>query len=205
MPIFFICFIVFVIWVRVKSNQAQKKTSTWDQAFWDREHEANFVRKKDITDLDYIQISEQELPFSDTATGEERERQEQVRDMLHRKMLNLSGMSNTDIKLAYGTANFSVLSGYDQNYTVFIRNLGLWGSYLHENCPEEDSRAKKILEFAVSLGSDITGTYLSLAEIYLSEGKLEKIQELIDHVEGSDFYMKASITKQLKACIRTYS
>lgn len=204
MPVFFICFIVFIIWMNVKSKQEQKKSSTWDHKFWAREREANFSRKKDIENLDYLQIPEEDLPFSDKAVGEERDRQEQVRSMLSKKMLNLSGMSNTDIKLAYGTANFPELSVCDQNYNIFIRNLGLWGSYLHKNCPGEDARARQILEFAISLGSDITDTYLSLADIFLAEDDLEKVQELIRYVEKSDFYMKESICKQLKECIRSY-
>ncbi len=204
MPVFFICFIVFIIWMNVKSHQEQKKHSTWDHEFWERERQSNHVRKKDIEHLDYIHIREQNLPFSDTATGEEKERQEQVRDMLSKKMLNLSGMTNTDIKLAYGTANFPELSICDQNYNLLIRNLSLWGSYLHKNCPDEDARARQILEYAISLGSDITDTYLTLADIFLKKDDLGKVQELIHYVENSDFFMKDSMIKQLKNCIRSY-
>lgn len=203
MPVFFICFIVFVIWVQVKIKHS-KNTSAWDEEFWEREAQANFVRKKDIEHLDYIQIQEKDLPFSDTATGEEKDRQERVRKLLQKKMLNLSGMTNTDIKMEYGTANFPILSEYDQNFSLFIRELGLWGCYLHENIPEEDRRAMKILEYAVSLGSDITNTYVTLADIYRSRNEITKIQQLIQQVEDSDFYMKDSIIKQLNKVIQTY-
>lgn len=203
MPVIFICFIVFVIWVQVKIKQS-KASSVWDEEFWEREAQANFVRKKDIEHLDYIQVREEELPFSDKATGKERERQERVRSLLQKKMLNLSGMTNTDIKMEYGTANFPILSEYDQNFSIFIRELGLWGCYLHENMPEEDRRAIKILEYAVSLGSDITNTYVALADIYRSRNEITKIQQLIRQVEDSDFYMKDSIVKQLKKVIQSY-
>lgn len=204
MPVFFICFIVFIIWIQVKTKQNNKNVSTWDEEFWEKEKEANFVRKKDIEHLDYLVVKEGELPFSDSATGEEKERQEQVQKFLDKKMLNLSGMSNTDIKLAYGTANFPVLSEYDQNFNLFIRNLGLWGSYLHKNCPGNDDRAKQILTYAVSLGSDITDTYLTLADIYLEENNIENIEQLIQQVNASDFFMKESIARQLREKIRTY-
>lgn len=197
MPIILIFFILFIIWVNVKTKRGTENNSKWDTAYWEKERKANFVRRKDISDLDYITISEEELPFSDTAEGEEKYRQDEVRRTLSCKSLNLSGMSNADIKLKYGTANFPELSMYDQNYILLIRNLGLWGSYLHKNCEGQDSRAKIILERAVSLGSDIKDTYVSLTEIYLAEHHLEKVQELIRHVEDSDFDLKTSLLRTL--------
>lgn len=203
MPFIFISFIVFVLWVRVKIKQSNNQKSTWDDAFWSREQEANFVRKKDISNLDYIQITKKDLPFSDTATDEEKRYQDQVQNFLDKKMINLSGMTNTDIKLAYGTANFPILSEYDQNFTVFLRNLVFWGKYLHQSHPEENVRARQILEYAVSLGSDITDNYVILADIYLQKHETEKIQQLIEHVHQSDFFMKNSILKQLTQMIET--
>lgn len=197
MPIILIFFILFIIWVNVKTKLGTENNSKWDTAYWEKERKANFVRRKDISDLDYITISEEELPFSDTAEGEEKYRQDEVRRTLSCKSLNLSGMSNADIKLKYGTANFPELSMYDQNYILLIRNLGLWGSYLHKNCEGQDSRAKIILERAVSLGSDIKDTYVSLTEIYLAEHHPEKVQELIRHVEDSDFDLKTSLLRTL--------
>lgn len=197
MPIILIFFILFIIWVNVKTKRGTENNSKWDTAYWEKERKANFVRRKDISDLDYITISEEELPFSDTAEGEEKYRQDEVRRILSCKSLNLSGMSNADIKLKYGTANFPELSMYDQNYILLIRNLGLWGSYLHKNCDGQDSRAKIILERAVSLGSDIKDTYVSLTEIYLAEHHPEKVQELIRHVEDSDFDLKTSLLRTL--------
>lgn len=203
MPVFFLCFIVFIIWIRVKSKAESKNKSTWDAAFWARERESNFVRKKNIDDLDYLQISEDQLPFHENAEGKERELQEKVRQLLSKKMINLSDMTNTDIKLKYGTANFTLLSEYDQNFSVFIRQLGIWGCYLYENTDDID-RARQLLEFALSLGSDISSTWLTLAHIYLDQDELEKIQELICEVEGSGFYMKEGISRQLKEIIREY-
>jgi hypothetical protein len=190
--------------MRVKSHQAQKNTDTWDQEYWSKEYRSNFSRKKDISQLEYIQIDPEELPFVPDAEGEEKERQEQIQKIMSKKMLNLSGMTNADLKLTYGTANFSELSVYDQNYIVFLRNLNLWGCYLYKNKPEDLQRAKQIFEFAIAHGSDITATYLTLADIYRQEGDLAKIQELLQYVQNSDFYLKDSICKGLRECIRSF-
>ncbi len=205
MPVFFICFILFVLWIHVKYKQDNKDKSTWDEEFWEREKQANFTRKKNIDNLDYIIISENDLPFQKNATGEEKHLQDNVRSLLSKKMLNLSGQTNTDLKLAYGTANFTELSEYDQNFNDLLRNLNLWGVYLHRNVSEADARALQILEYAISLGSDITDTYRSVAEIYLEDNNFQKIDQLIEQVEDSEFFMKDSIVRQLKEVIRSYS
>ena len=204
MPVFFICFILFVLWIHVKYKQDNKGKTTWDEEFWEREKEANFARKKNIDDLDYIVIPETDLPFQDDVTSEEKHLQDNVRKLLSKKMLNLSGQSNTDLKLAYGTANFPELSEYDQNFNDLLRSLNLWGSYLHKNVEGSNPRALQILEYAISLGSDIMETYRCVAEIYLADNNIPKIYELMEQVEESDFFMKDSICRQLKEVIRSY-
>ena len=64
MPLFFICFIVFVIWLRVKMRKTNSAISESSNAFWEREAKANFARSQDISKLDYIHVTEEDLPFT---------------------------------------------------------------------------------------------------------------------------------------------
>ena len=150
-------------------------------------------------------ISENDLPFQENVTEQEKHLQDNVRKLLSKKMLNLSGQTNTDLKIAYGTANFTELSEYDQNFNDLLRSLNLWGAYLHKNVEGADSRALQILEYAISLGSDITETYRCVAEIYLEDNNIQKIYELIEQVEDTEFFMKDSIIRHLKEVIRSYN
>lgn len=200
-PIFFISFIVFIIWFHVKCKQGSK-TSTWDEEYWQKEYDSNFARKKDISDLDYIKISLQDLPMEEDGSPEETHIQNELQNVLKHPILNLNGMSNADIKLAYGVANFDKLSACDQNYTRLIRTLNQWGVYCFENGKE--SKAKQILEYAVGMGSDISATYLTLARIYLHEDRIEKIQTLIQQIDQTDSFMKESIKTKLTQIIREY-
>lgn len=201
MPIFFICFIVFIIWLRVKTKQGEK-ISTWDEEYWKKEKDANFARKKDLSDLEYITVDQDKLPFRDNVTEEEQDICTDIKQILAQPILNLSSMSNADIKLTYGIANFEVLSVYDQNYTRLIRTLNRWGNYCFEH--EDPPRARQILEYAIELGSDISTTYTTLGKIYLQEDAIEKIQSLADHIEQTDSFMKDSIKNKLLEIIRTY-
>lgn len=201
MPIFFICFIVFIIWLRVKTKQGEK-VSTWDEEYWQKEYQSNFARKKDLDNLDYITVDLDRLPMKDSCEEEEQDLRSQLQKVLDQPILNLGNMSNADVKLSYGIANFETISIYDQNYTKLIRGLNQWGKYCFEH--EKYDRAKQILEYALELGSDISTTYTMLADIYLQADSLDKVQALIGQVDQSDSFMKESIKNKLTEMIRSY-
>lgn len=74
MPVFFICFIVFIIWFRVKMKRSNSSVSEENEAFWEREKQANFARTRDISTLDYLTVADTKLPFSASdASLDERE------------------------------------------------------------------------------------------------------------------------------------
>ena len=164
MPVIFICFILFIMWFRVKSKKASE-TQTND------EEEAMF--------------------------------QDDLRKAMSKKILNLSGISNTDLKLEYGYANLEALSQYDQNFTNLLRCLDKWAGFLYKK--GELKRSKQILEYAISIGSDITGTYTTLAQIYLDENEPGKVQLLIDTAKNSNSFMKDSIVSKLTKLIQNYT
>ena len=205
MPIFFICFIVFIIWFRVKMRKSNSSVSEESKSFWERENQANFARTRDISTLDYLSIKEGELPFATSfADLDEREAdlEQRVRETANRKMINLSAYTNTDLKEQYGVANLEELSNCDQNFLLFIRALANWGTYLYEK--EDYSRSRQIMEYSRLIGSDISSVYTTLGNIYAMEGNMAKVDELIAEIEQSDFSLKSSILKQLKICKLEY-
>ncbi|MCH5272285.1 MAG: hypothetical protein J1E35_01300 [Lachnospiraceae bacterium] len=112
-----------------------------------------------------------------------------------KRILNLSGISNTDLRLTYGTANLEPLTAYDQNFTLLIRSLQKWGALLVSAGHSQD--AVTVLSYAVNIGSDIAGTYALLARLYKENGELQKISELKEHAEQLSTLMKPSILKDL--------
>ena len=112
------------------------------------------------------------------------------------RILNLTGISNTELRLTYGTANLDPLMSYDHNFTVLIRGLQKWGSLLTSAGYPDD--AVTVLSYAVSIGSDIAGTYAVLARLYKSRGEYSKIEELKETAEGLTTLMKPSILRDLE-------
>lgn len=156
-----------------------KKSEKSRDDFWGKELAANNVRKKSLDDLNYVTIPTDRLPFHIMPEQDKvQEYTSIIQALSSRKIVNFTGITNTDLKLTYGTANITVLSEYDENYTTLITTLQKWAKLLYDNNYVEETRT--ILEYAVSVGSDITATYYLLADIYRAEGNETKIFELID-------------------------
>lgn len=206
MPIFLTIIIVFFIWFRVKMKQNAPSTSEADRNYWEREHQANYVRKRDISTLDYIEIPEQALPFlspkNDLENMEELALEQDVKERMQHKMINLYNFSNIELKEKFGSANLEELANCEQNFTTFLRSLAKWGEFVYNK--GDFVRARQIMEYAISIDSDISTVYTTLGKIYVQTNSLDKLDELIDLVATSDFARKDSILKSLHLCKLEY-
>lgn len=197
--------ILFIfIWLAVlqfKLMSASNKEAQASAAFWERERKANFTRKKPLPVNDYIKLPFDKLPFSETNDPQEQEIQEQLRSLSKEPILNVSHMTNTDIKLTYGSGNFHLISEYGQNFLLLQDILNQWGILLYERGDKEN--AKTVLEYNISLGCDISKSYLVLADIYKEEQDYISIQDLMETVQNLHTLMKDSILRQLSEKLPT--
>lgn len=202
--------IFFCIWLHFTLSRVSDADAKKRKSFWDRESEANNVRKKSLDDLEYITIPLSELPFGllpDVQAIADAE--STIKDLSTEKIVNLTGFTNTDLKLMYGTANITPLSAYDQNYTSLVTALQKWGSqlFLYGKYPE----ACAVLEFAVQTKSDITDTYKLLCELYQSklglssEAAEEKIKALLPTALSLNSLSKSRILDTLSSYVDTSS
>ena len=188
----FIIFISVAAYYRKRATAQQKKVT---EDFWSREDQANQIRRKDISNLPYITIPLEKFQIGISDDEELTDYENDLKTLASRKILNLSHQSNTDLKLAYGPANLPALSEYDQNYTTLLRNLVAYADCLIKNGFK--SEAVPVLEFGISIDSDIRANYTLLAELYKEQGKTAKIQELIDKAASLDSMMRSAILEQL--------
>lgn len=187
--------ILFAFWLSVvirTTNQSRKQEL---DSFWERENNANFSRPAH-TSLDYIQIPLKKLPFHETTDTELYEIQSKIKELSKKQIINLTGLSNTDLKYKYGVSKFNHMAECDQNFTLLSRNLYKWGTYLYKK--ENYSEAQTVLEYAVSCKVDISGVYTTLANIYIKQGYPSKVEHLREQVNSLDTLMKESIQKSLK-------
>lgn len=174
-----------------------KQTRNAEQSFWEREHKANSVRRKPLDDLEYITIPLEQFPTEllreNTVVNECIEALETLSD---RPIVNLTGYTNTDLKMKYGTANITALTEYDQNFTALVTTLQKWADILLEN--GHSSEAETIMEFAITIRTDVSRTYYKLAEIYSIRLETERVQKLIDTAEDLRSSNKKIIVRTLQ-------
>lgn len=189
---YFASFIVFIIWLTYELKKSNRISTKKMNAYWEREHAANNVRRKSLDSLDYIQVPFERLPFTIMKEDEKvAECQHIIQTFKNKKTVNFTGISNTDLKYKFGAPNITILTEYDQNYTLLVRTLQTWGELLYKNNYVKD--AQIILEFALSTKTDIRATYVLLKEIYTANFYEEGILHLKEIAMELNSAMKPSI------------
>lgn len=181
--------IMILIWVlnhNIRKNHCSDKEEL--SSFLAKEDKANASRRKDISNLDYIEVPLDSFPFDITLNDEKKqikisEYENEIRKLSDTKMLNLIGVSNTELKERYGVANLEVLTTYDMNYSRYIRTLQLFAECIYEEYPE---KAVTLLEYCLSIGTDISGTYDLLGHYYAEHGEQQKFEALYDAIPVKD-------------------
>lgn len=193
----FASFIILCLLLSYELKKRKKKETKIYEDFLDEEARANSTRRKPMDDLQFITIPFDTLPLASLPDNEKvQENIEILRTISDSGIVNLTGFSNTDLKLKYGVPNLPILSEYDAAYTSMARALYEWGNELHKN--KLDDEALTVLEFAVSTGSDVSKTYDIMAEIYQKTNSYQKIEELIDKASAINSSNKNYIIKHLK-------
>lgn len=175
----FASFIIFVlVFTRAIRRQGRKQESR-EKSFWEKERQANATRRKPLDDLDYIRIPLESFPTDLMPSDETVAECIRILNTLsQQKIVNFTGLTNTDLKLEYGAANLDILADYDQNYTLLVRTLQKWADRLWEAGYREE--ALPLMEFAVETHTDISQTYYKLAEAYRDRGETSRIRALAD-------------------------
>lgn len=200
-PVIFFCTVIIgfvIMYERVKNKRSVEAAK---REMLEREAKANAVRRKDITFLNYISIPIENLPFKDIVDEIICECQEQIKVLASLRIINLSGISNTDLKLEYGAANLPLLSEYDNNYILLVNTLSRWGARLFEL--DFSTEAISVLEYAVSIDTDVSLTYYMLADTYRKMGRPDEIERLIDKISQTNSIMTVSILKKLNEILST--
>ena len=194
---FLASFIVFIVWLSFMITRSRRAMELQEKQFWDREKQANRTRRKSLDGLAYITIPLNKLPLDlNTDQDDIRECVDIIRTLSTQTIVNLTGYTNTDLKLMYGAPNITALTEYDQNYTLLARTLQKWAALLHAQ--GHITQARTILEFAVSTRTDVSGTYRLLADIYKDSGESEKVAGLMEAAQALPDFSRNIITRLLQ-------
>lgn len=188
-------FLIFILYYAYRRNKISQKEAQQKADFWERENQANSAPKKDIEHLNYITVPLDDFPIGKYPLEALREPESELTELADKKILNLTGISNTDLKLQYGVANIEYLSDYDENFTRLVRVIADYANILADNSYTED--AVRVLEFGVKIQSDVTQNYVLLASLYQARGEGTKIRSLIEASKLLNSLSKDTIQKKL--------
>lgn len=188
--------IIFSIVIGHNVRKSSRIQAEQERSFWERERLANQTRRKSLDGLDYIHIPLDRLPMH--VMEEDSKVAECLRiinELSTQPVVNLTGFSNTDLKLEYGTANITILTQYDEKYTLLANTLQQWADLLYTSGHIEPTQ--QILEFAVETRTDVSRSYDLLSDIYIKNGQQNKIAELIETAEGLNSLNREVILRHL--------
>lgn len=189
------------IWIYMKITT--KDIGKADEELIEKELKANSVRRMPLNNLNYIHFTKSSIPEIDTSISPEISHLMGTLETLYdQNIVNLTGITNTDLKLAYGPANLPELTQYDQNYELLTRTLTDLGMKL--NSLEHKNEAAAVLEYAISIGSDISAGYLTLANIYVEDKRYKDISSLILSAEMMTSLTKNSTIAKLNEILDTH-
>lgn len=181
MPIMLMCIILFILLFRYRLNSITSQEQLEEEEYLQKERDASHSSPKSFEDLSFICIPLDHLHFHSSTDTTLCRLEEELHNLSKEKICNLSGISNTDLKLKYGAKNLELLSEYDQNYTTLVRILAEWSTRLFELDYDDDAIA--VAEYAIECNSNVSKTYTTLAKIYKKRGQFDKLYNLIPIVE----------------------
>lgn len=183
--------------IAIASSKSRKNAAAMEQEFWQRERAANNTRRKPLDDLNYIKLPMEIFPMELLPDVPKVEDYRQIILSLNEQpIVNFTGLSNTELKLRYGAPNITLLTTYDQNYTLLARTLQQWAQTLYDN--GFSGEACQLLEFAVSTNTDVSATYRLLCRIYQENGTPEKIRTLYPVAQSLTSAMQKPIFRILQ-------
>lgn len=197
-PVFTI-FFFFCLFVFFRIRHLQNRREERDAAFWAREEEAMHAPNVDLSDVQFLRIPLERFPVGLMDTDEGAMVEEELKQLSAEPILNLNGMTNTDVRLAYGAGNFDHMQKAGENFDRLEVLLCDYAKLLIENGHPAD--AVPVLEFAVESNATVSSIYTLLGECYDDMGDGERLNTLIATVEGRDMMMKASILDHLRGLV----
>lgn len=198
-PTIFILFLIFLFIFHHNLKKTERLTAMKRKDFWENEEKSMFTRKSQIEDNNYIVldisgiIHNNREYFLELGHPELFKYQELIFSLSNEQMLNLSNMSNSEIRLKYGVANFSHIEACENNYNRLIKAIYMLGKgyYDLEKYPE----AISVLEAGIKINSDISDHILLLAELYAMNKDVFNFNEIKIYSENIESLTKTKLSK----------
>lgn len=192
---FLTIFIILLLAYYVRRTILTRRREEREAAFWAREEEAEHTPAKDLSTVKYIKVPLERFPIGKVDSDELMLMEEELEELAKKPLLNLNGMTNTDVKIEYGTANFDAVTAMGEDFDRLIVLLCDYAKGLMEEGLKKEAVA--VLEYGAEIGSDMSDDYTLLGECYRSLGMEDELVKLRETVEQSELALKGKILQEL--------
>lgn len=192
----FASFTIFGVWLTIQLKKSRNLNEKAEADFWENENMANSVRKKQLEDSDLIHFPFDKLPSEESfAPDPVPECLTELLSLADQNMINLNGISNTEVKKRFGAANITILSQYDSNYELFAKNIYLLCQHLYDIGRKEE--ALMLSEETILTGTDSLSHYKLIIQLYRESGNPSGIDWLKERAENLHSITKGAILRAL--------
>ncbi len=188
-------FLLFLVLLAIRLNYLKAKRQQQEDEFWAKEREAKITPAKDISNLRYITIPIEKFPLNFSTDEKVIEIENELKELSTHRLLNLTGVTNTELKITYGAPNFETMSKIGDDFDRMCVLLNKYSEALYEADRIDD--VISVLEFAVGVGTDVSESYTLLAKCYRAKEMNEKLDMLKNQVEQSRLLLKESILHKI--------
>ncbi|MBN2220823.1 MAG: hypothetical protein JW708_01370 [Vallitaleaceae bacterium] len=200
-PVVFLMFCIFVglFYYHIKRTTRLERLER--EKFWSKEEASLIVRKKDFHKEDFLIPNLASLKL-DASHPEIAQLIQKIKTLATYDMMSFPELSNTELRLQFGTANQSIISQNEENYHSFLRCLASYGKIMLEY--QDFEEAKHAFEECIRLKSDFSEHYVELAKLYLQEDKHSEMEALIEKARSLSTLNKDIILNRLSRLSDTF-
>ena len=184
-------FIIFVVFLAIRYAYLNKKADDKYESFWKKEEEAKHVANRDLSEIPCIEIPISDFPIGRYDDDEIAGIEDALAELKKKRIVNITGMTNTEVKLAYGTDNLDALSGMEDSYNELTVLLVDYAKCLMEH--EDFEAARVVLEYGADISSDVSGNYELLGDCYHALGRDADIEELKQKVISRHLLLESKV------------
>lgn len=172
---------IALIGVAFRNYLCRTSPSTKDKIdrLLNQEHEAQFVRALSLPEEFFIQIDTSLYP--NVEQDDCRKCYQKLIQSVNRKMVNLQGKSNLELKKTYGPQTLELVGEYERNYFEFMDISIQYGQILYENHFLDEAR--QTLEACILYHCDVSKCYRLLITIYKEQSDFVALKALRSTIE----------------------
>lgn len=187
-------FITFCLVLFFRYRYLDEKRKNQEQNFFDKEQKARTTVGK-INDSDYEVIPISKFPFNLCEEPSMIEMEEKIKELSNEKLLNLVGISNTDVKLQFGVNHFDEAVVAGEKYDELMGLLVQYAISLEDHGFSKESG--DMLEYLVEQDCDIKAAWIALGKYYAANSDFDKLNALYEKVDSSKLSIKNATKEQL--------